>query len=103
VRKLPFVRGYKFFNPYKVEFEPVNLDELAYSFEPGDEVSPKTLVEVGLIKHEDDLIVVLGRGEIDRPLEIKAHRISESARTKVEEAGGSVELLPWSRGGYRTR
>ena len=103
VRKLPFVRGYKFFNPYKVEFEPVNLDELPYRFEPGDEVSPKTLAEVGLIKHEDDLVVILGRGEIDRPLTIKTHRISESAREKVEEAGGSVELLPWSRGGYRTR
>ena len=103
VRKLPFVRGYNFFNPYKVEFEPVNLDELAARFEEGDEVSPKTLAAVGLIKHEDDLVVVLGRGEIDRALEIRAHRISESARTKVEEAGGSVELLPWSRGGYRTR
>jgi len=103
VRKLPFVRGYKFFNPYKVEFEPVNLDDLAYSFEPGDEVSPETLVDAGFIKHEDDLVVVLGRGEIDRPLEIKTHRISESARTKVEEAGGTVELLPWSRGGHRTR
>ncbi len=103
VRKLPFVRGYKFFNPYKVEFQPVNLDEVTERFEAGDEVSPESLSQVGLIKHADDLVVLLGRGEITQPVNVRVHRVSASARVKVEEAGGSVELLPWTRGGYRTR
>jgi len=103
VRKLPFVRGYKFFNPYKVEFEPVNVDELVERFEQGDEVSPTTLAEVGLLGDAEELVVVLGRGEIDRALHVKVHRVSKSAQEKIEAAGGSVELLPWTRGGYRTR
>jgi large subunit ribosomal protein L15 len=103
VRKLPFVRGYNFFNPYKVEFEPVNVDELEARFEAGDEVTPAALVEAGLIDHEDDKVVVLGRGELTLALDVKAHRVSGSAREKIEAAGGSVELLPWTRGGYRTR
>ncbi len=103
VRKLPFVRGYKFFNPYKVEFEPVNVDELAARFEPGDEVSPTALVDAGLLGDPEDLVAVLGRGELDRALHVKVHRVSKSAQAKIEAAGGSVELLPWTRGGYRTR
>jgi large subunit ribosomal protein L15 len=103
VRKLPFVRGYKFFNPYKVEFLPVNVDDLSRRFESGAEVAPETLVEVGLLGDVKDLVVVLGRGELDRPLHVKVHRVSKSAREKIEAAGGSVELLPWQRGGYRTR
>ena len=103
VRKLPFVRGYSFFNPYKVEFLPVNVDQLAARFEADAEVSPETLKEVGLIKHAEDLVVILGRGEIEQPLKVYTHRISASARAKIEAAGGSVELLPWQRGGYRTR
>ena len=103
VRKLPFVRGHGFSNPYHLEFEPINIDELVWRFEAEAEVTPKSLVEVGMIKHEDDLIVVLGRGEIDIPLKIKTHRISDSARAKIEEAGGEVEMLPWKRGGHRTR
>jgi large subunit ribosomal protein L15 len=43
----------------------------------------------------NDPIVILGRGEISKPLSIKAHRVSESARTKIEAAGGSIEILPW--------
>lgn len=103
VRKIPFVRGYKFFNPYKVTFKPVNLAQIAERFEAQTVVSPETLVEVGLIKHADDLVVVLGEGEINHPLTVTAHRVSEVARAKIEAAGGVVELLPWTRGGYRTR
>jgi large subunit ribosomal protein L15 len=97
------VRGHGFSNPYHLEFEPINIDELVWRFEAGAEVTPKSLVEVGMIKHEDDLIVVLGRGEIDIPLKVKTHRISDSARAKIEDAGGEVEMLPWKRGDRRTR
>lgn len=103
VRKLPFLRGEKFFNPYKVDFEPVNLDELVMYFEAGAEVTPEALTAAGLIKHPTDYVAVLGRGEIDQPLKVLVHRISKSAQAKIEAAGGTVELLPWTRGGYRTR
>lgn len=103
VRKIPFVRGYKFFNPYKVTFKPVNLGQIAERFAAQAVVSPETLAEAGLIKHADDLVVVLGEGEIDRPLTVTVHRISAAARAKIEAVGGVVELLPWTRGGYRTR
>ncbi len=70
MRKLPFA-GYSFFNPYKADFEPVNVDELVERFESGAEVSPDTLYTVGLIGAAEDLVVVLGRGELDRPLQIE--------------------------------
>jgi large subunit ribosomal protein L15 len=41
-----------------------------------------------------EAVVVLGRGEIDKALTVKAHRVSETAREKIEKAGGSIELLP---------
>ena len=103
VRKLPFLRGEKFFNPYKMTFEPVNLDELMERFDASDEVTPEALSMVGLIKHPTDLVAVLGRGEIDKPLKVRVHRISKSAQAKIEAAGGTVDLLPWTRGGFRTR
>jgi large subunit ribosomal protein L15 len=43
----------------------------------------------------NDPIVILGRGEITKPVSVRAHRVSESARTKIEAAGGSIEILPW--------
>lgn len=103
VRKLPFLRGEKFFNPYKMTFEPVNLDELMDRFESSDEVTPEALTAAGLIKHSTDYVVILARGNIDMPLKLQVHRISESARIKIEAAGGTVELIPWTRGGFRTR
>jgi large subunit ribosomal protein L15 len=92
VRRLPYVRG--FTNIFKVEYVPVNLYHLGM-FEAGTEVTPKLLAEAGIIKTESLPIVILGDGEIDRPLVVKAHRFSKSARTRIEEAGGSVEELPW--------
>ena len=103
VRKLPFARGVGFRDPWRVKFTPVNVDTLKNSFRKGSQVTPEKLAEAGLIKRADDLVVILGRGEIDKPLKIQAHRFSASARAKIEDAGGTVEELPWKRGGYRTR
>lgn len=102
VRKLPFARGVGFRDPWRVRFTPVNLDRLAI-FQEGAEVTPAALVEAGIIERADELVVVLGRGELEYPLTIKAHRFSASARDKIQAAGGVVEELPWQRGGYRTR
>lgn len=102
VRKLPFLRGVGFRDPWRVRFTPVNLERLA-GFQEGTEVALEALVEAGIIKRVDELVVVLGCGELKHPLTVRAHRFSASARAKIEAAGGVVEELPWQRGGYRTR
>jgi len=92
VRRLPFKRG--FTNIFKVRYVPVNLYRLE-KLAADDEVSPATLAEAGIIKSPSLPVAILGQGEINRPLMVKAHRFSASARAKIEEAGGSVEELPW--------
>lgn len=92
VRRLPFKRG--FTNIFRVQYVPVNLYRLE-GFEANEEVSPETLAAAGIIKSPMLPVAVLGDGELDRPLIVKAHRFSTSARAKIEEAGGSVEELPW--------
>jgi large subunit ribosomal protein L15 len=57
-------------------------------------VSPEALSEAGIIKSASKPVVILGRGELDRQLTVKAHRFSASARAKIEAAGGTVEVLP---------
>jgi large subunit ribosomal protein L15 len=91
VRRLPFKRG--FTNIWRVEYAEVNLERLE-SFEDGAEVSPEALVEAGIIKSVRKPVVILGRGNLDRQLTVKAHRFSTSARAKIEAAGGAVEVLP---------
>ncbi len=102
VRKLPFARGVGFRDPWRVRFTPVNVGRLE-RFPPGSEISPEQLAQAGIIKRADELVSVLGRGELTRPLVVKAHRVSKSAREKIEAAGGSVVELDWKRGGRRTR
>ena len=87
VRKLPFARGVYFRDPWRVRFTPVNLERLAV-FRKGAEVTPEMLVEASIIKRADELVVILGRGELKHPLTVKAHRFSASARAKIEAAGG---------------
>jgi large subunit ribosomal protein L15 len=102
VRKLPFLRGIGFRDPWNVEFTPVNVARLS-SFAKGAEVTPVELAEAGIIQDEGELVVILGEGALELPLTVKAHRFSAGARAKIEAAGGKVEELPWQRGGYRTR
>ena len=102
VRKLPFARGVGFRDPWRVRFTPVNLERLS-GFQKGAVVTPERLAKAGIIKQADELVVILGRGELKKPLTVKAHRFSASARAKIEAAGGAVEALPGQRGGYRTR
>jgi len=92
VRRLPFKRG--FTNIFKVQYVPVNLYRLA-EFEADVEVSPETLAAAGIIKSADLPVAILGQGELEHGLVVKAHRFSSSARAKIEKAGGSVEELPW--------
>jgi len=91
VRRLPRIRG--FTNIFKTEFAVVNLDRLNERFDKGDEVTPAALTEAGLIKSPRELVRVLGRGNLEKPLTVKAHGFSNGARAKIEAAGGSVEEL----------
>jgi len=92
VRRLPYKRG--FFNRWKVHYRPVNLSRLA-DFPDGAEVDPTALAEAGIIRKASLPVAILGDGELDRALTVKAHRFSTSAQAKIEAAGGTVEQLPW--------
>lgn len=93
VRRLPFRRG--FTNIHKVNYKPVNVERLQEKFGESDqkEITPELLVEAGIIKRSDKAVAILGQGEITVPLTVKAHRFSESAKAKIEDAGGTVEIL----------
>ncbi len=90
-RRLPFKRG--FTNLFRIEYQEVNVDDLAARFKSGEEVTPETLAARGLVRDADGPVVVLGRGDLDKKLTVKAHRFSKSARSKIEAAGGKTEEL----------
>jgi len=93
VRKLPFVRGVGFTSRNKVYYSPVNLGDLN-DFAAGTEVNPLMLTAAGLIHSAGEPVVILGHGDLDKALIVSTHRISESARQKIEAAGGTIEILP---------
>lgn len=90
VRRLPHLRG--FTNIWRVEYTPINLDRLNL-FSADTEVTLELLVEAGMIKSTRERVKILGGGELDRPLTIRAHKFSASAREKIQAAGGTVEEL----------
>jgi large subunit ribosomal protein L15 len=93
-RRLPYKRG--FTNDNKVYYKAVNLKDLAdYEFDDVD-VTPEVMAFLGLIKKETDPVVILGEGEVTQALTVKAHRFSQSAKEKIEAAGGQVEILPFA-------
>jgi large subunit ribosomal protein L15 len=91
-RRLPFKRGEGFTPVNRVEYNEVNLDQLA-NFSDGAEITPDTLAEAKLLRKPENPVVILGRGELKTSLKINVHRITASARAKVEAAGGSVEII----------
>jgi len=93
VRRLPHLRGFN--NIWRVEYSPINVERLS-DFKAGDEITPERLVEAGLIKSAAEPVKILGRGDLDRALNVKAHKFSASAREKILAAGGTVEELSLS-------
>lgn len=90
-RRLP-KRG--FTNIFKREWAEVNLSRLEELFEAGATVTPEVLVEKGLVRKTlKGSIAVLGKGDLSKSLTISAHRFSESAKKKIESAGGKVEII----------
>ena len=81
-----------FTNINRKDYAIVNLDTLN-RFEDGTEVNPALLVETGVIKNEKSGIKVLGNGNIDRKLTVKAHKFSNAAKEEIEAAGGTVEVI----------
>lgn len=98
VRRLPQKRG--FHNPFQKEYAIVNVERLNEGFEAGTEVSLQALVEAGVIKSAALPVKVLGRGKLEKPLTVRAHAFSDTARSKIEAAGGKIEVLEfkWVRG-----
>ncbi len=90
VRRLP-KRGFR--HARKYTFAVVNLRDLQ-TFVEGEVVSPETMKEKGLIKGRYDGVKILGQGELRHALVVRAHSFSDSARAKIEAAGGRCELLP---------
>jgi large subunit ribosomal protein L15 len=91
-RRLPFIRGKGFTPPVQVEFNEVNLDQLV-SFKANTAVTPETLDQAHLIRDPRNPVALLGRGEVKTALKVRVNRITKSARTKIESAGGTVELI----------
>jgi large subunit ribosomal protein L15 len=89
-RRLPKLKGFS--NPNRVEWSVVNVQRLAEVFEAGTEVTPEVLLQHGLVR-KGRPVKVLGAGEIDRGLTVRAHAVSAAARAKIEGAGGTVELI----------
>ena len=92
-RRLPFMRGQGFTPRNQVEYNEVNLDQLTESFQADSEVSPETLQSAHLLRDPRNPVVILGRGEMKVALKVRAHRVSAGAKAKIEQAGGSVELI----------
>lgn len=90
VRRLPHLGG--FTNLWRVEFAAVNVGRLN-GFPAGAEITPEALVQAGVIKSTAQPVKILGDGELDRVLSVKAHRFSAAARAKILAAGGSVEEI----------
>jgi large subunit ribosomal protein L15 len=92
-RRLPFMRGQGFTPRDQVTFNEVNLDQLADAFKANSDVTPESLEEARLLRDPRNPVVILGRGEMNIALKVRAHRVSASAKSKIEAAGGSVELI----------
>jgi large subunit ribosomal protein L15 len=91
-RRLPFMRGEGFTPINRVEYNEVNLDQLA-EFAADSEITPETLAASRLLRDKRDPVVILSRGEVNVPLKVRVQRVSKSAKAKIEAAGGSVETV----------
>jgi large subunit ribosomal protein L15 len=91
-RRLPFMRGEGFTPINRVEFNEVNIGQLS-TLKVGTEVTPEFLADMGLLHKRKNPVVILGNGELDLALTVKAHRFTKSAREKIEAAGGKAELI----------
>ena len=88
--RIPKLKG--FTNPFRTEYQVVNLDKVAELFPQGGAISVDQLVEAGAVR-KNSLVKVLGTGDISVAVQITAHKFSGTARDKITAAGGSVTEL----------
>lgn len=89
-RRLPFKRG--FTPPNQVTYNEINLDQLE-AFKVGTEINPEALDKANLLRKISNPVVILGRGEVKKALNVHIHRITSGARKKIEAAGGSITII----------
>ena len=82
-----------FHNPFRIEYDVVNLDTLAARFDAGTVVTPELLHEHGLVGGADRRVKVLARGDVTKQLTVRAHKFSGKAAEKIAAAGGATELI----------
>ena len=87
VMRTPKLRGFK--NPFRVEYQVVNLEKLSELYPKGGAVTVSDLVAKGAVR-KGELVKVLGNGDVSVKLEVSVDKVSASAKTKIEAAGGSV-------------
>jgi len=89
-RRLAYRRGFK--NIFKIVYEVVNVGRLD-ALEVDGPITPEVLVQMRIVRDDTAPVKVLGQGEVTRPLHVRAHAFSASARQKIEAAGGTVEVI----------
>ena len=90
IKGLPMKRGFN--NKFKTKFALVKLEDLA-AFDAGQRITPDLLYQAGLLSSLKFPVKVLGNGDLSQSLTVAAHKFTQSARAKIEAAGGVVEEL----------
>jgi large subunit ribosomal protein L15 len=89
IRRLP---KFGFVNNYRTEYSVLNLQSFE-NWTGSEMITPQAMVDAGLVKRKTLPIKILGNGELKKPLVIQAHKFSKSAETKIQAAGGRVEVI----------
>ncbi len=89
-RKFHVLRGFN--NKWRVPFQPINVSTLD-RFDAGAEITPESLRDAGILKHLNEPIKILGNGDLSKKLTVNAHRFSETAKAKIEAAGGACVVI----------
>jgi large subunit ribosomal protein L15 len=89
IRRLP---KFGFANPFRTEYAIVNVKSLQ-DWSGNETVTPQAMVEAGLVKKKTLPIKILGNGELKKSLVVQAHKFSKTAESKIQAAGGRVEVI----------
>ncbi len=91
IKRVP-KRGFSNY-PFKKEYALINVMDLEELFDDGTEITAELLIASGVIKKVLDGVKVLGDGDVTKKFTVKVQKISESAKNKIEAAGGKVEVI----------
>ncbi len=90
IKGLPMTRGFN--NKFKTYYSLIKLEDLD-QFPAGERITPDSLQARGLLRNQRSPIKILGNGELSKSLTVAAHKFTQSAREKIEAAGGTVEEI----------